>query len=868
MSRSVTFNGTTRYKPGGITRVNANALAQVGLGSNGIVGLIGEADAGEPDEIYIIDDPAVAKETFRGGPLADAIRIAFDPENDARLSAGATRVLAIKPNQSKQSTATLYQQAATDTAAAASSPTVINLTTGGLTIDEYDGALFRVTFAASNTQETREIASNTATTVTVSSAFSVAPAAADVVEFLAPQTTLTTKQYGAATEGTTFEYEAGVSFGQAWTNSFEGTNQLSGDIGGRSYLDLEYVGQNQRVVQASGTTDGAGTTTQIADSTATFGTLTNFFVYADDSGALDVDNLRKISVNAGTTIDVTNAFTTAAGVGTAPGAGTVYQVRTGQIRTGTAAAGAAATITLEATIDFALNELAGLIVAITSGTGSGQRRTITGNTAGISSVVTVDNNWTTTPDNTSVYEFRYATTATATISGSAGVATGLTTSVAVNGAVAATGLNLTFAANETLEELVYRINLDSDYLAYVSPGANGLTLVKTLDHGSGESGVEIRNDRNAISAAPSVSTDPPVSWPNHFRADLQALVDSINDTSDYVTAARSTSSIPGSGRSRPEYTSTTGVTSTQLSGGTRGTSTNTNWQNAFDALLLERCNHVVPLIVEDLSEQGYGSTATYASVAAQLGSHVSLARGASQSERGGYIGYKGNFAGYLKRCNDFNDEDIQVTSQRFKALDVDGNLTEQDEWVSAVCAAGMRAGMPEVGEPLTHKYLRAQDLTQDTSWDPAETTDANVLIQNGALFAEFVRGKGIRWVRDLTSYIKNDNLALAEGSVRDVVRYTAYGLRVFLEDRFTGIKASPATASNIKEAAGRYLDQLRSDNIIVDSTDDSGNVIYAYHNLRVTISGDIATIRVSIFPVVGLNFQLNNLYLQLPTQAA
>jgi hypothetical protein len=54
----------------------------------------------------------------------------------------------------------------------------------------------------------------------------------------------------------------------------------------------------------------------------------------------------------------------------------------------------------------------------------------------------------------------------------------------------------------------------------------------------------------------------------------------------------------------------------------------------------------------------------------------------------------------------------------------------------------------------------------------------------------------------------------------------------------------------------------------VDSTDQQGNTVKAYHDIRVTISGDIATVKVAIFPVAGINFIINDITLQLPTQSA
>ena len=85
MTRFVTFGGQTQFKPGGLTRINANALAPIGLSATGIVHLLGEAEGGPPgsEEAVIIDDPALAGSIYRSGPLADAIRVAFTPSGAA-----------------------------------------------------------------------------------------------------------------------------------------------------------------------------------------------------------------------------------------------------------------------------------------------------------------------------------------------------------------------------------------------------------------------------------------------------------------------------------------------------------------------------------------------------------------------------------------------------------------------------------------------------------------------------------------------------------------------------------------------------------------------------------------------------------------
>ncbi len=68
---------------------------------------------------------------------------------------------------------------------------------------------------------------------------------------------------------------------------------------------------------------------------------------------------------------------------------------------GTASAGATSTITTGFT--FLLNQWTNYQIRIISGTGAGQIRTISSNTAGANSVITVSSAWTTVPDATSVF---------------------------------------------------------------------------------------------------------------------------------------------------------------------------------------------------------------------------------------------------------------------------------------------------------------------------------------------------------------------------------------------------------------------------------------------------------------------------------
>jgi hypothetical protein len=102
-------------------------------------------------------------------------------------------------------------------------------------------------------------------------------------------------------------------------------------------------------------------------------------------------------------IDATVVKVGPSGSGTAQTAGDIYGLLTAMgDDLGTAQGGAAGTITLRSGASSTDDYYNGAVVHIRSGTGAGQSRKITDYT-GSTRVATVDSNWITNPDNTSVY---------------------------------------------------------------------------------------------------------------------------------------------------------------------------------------------------------------------------------------------------------------------------------------------------------------------------------------------------------------------------------------------------------------------------------------------------------------------------------
>lgn len=455
-------------------------------------------------------------------------------------------------------------------------------------------------------------------------------------------------------------------------------------------------------------------------------------------------------------------------------------------------------------------------------------------------------------------EIRGVTNAVGQFSGASGLANQFATTIT---GVTGDNLAITITPTMTLRELAGLINTNTNYVATIPTAINPDTSLASEFDWSASTSINLQRSYTG-----TVST-------LGFRQDLNEVLDWINVEAQYIVATRSvTDVVDGGDLNAVDYPDSTGDAlpwTFQLYGGIRGISANSDFQAGLDKLLLRPISQVVPLIDQDLTNEGNGSTATWTAVSAQLSSHVASARGAVGKFRGAVIGSRGTKAQIITNANSINDPDVQMTAQSPTIVGVDGSLVAKGPRELAVMAASMRLGVPEVGEPLTYKFLRVSSLTQDSSWDPSDETDAADMILNGVLFAETIQQQGTRWVRDLTTWVRDDNLALSEGSVRDIVRNVADAIRTKVESRFTGRKALPATVAAVKDAVSSELEVKRTGNIIVDSTDPAtGAFVRAYYGLKVTSSGDIITISVGFFPAPGINFELIDLAVSVASQSA
>jgi len=301
-----------------------------------------------------------------------------------------------------------------------------------------------------------------------------------------------------------------------------------------------------------------------------------------------------------------------------------------------------------------------------------------------------------------------------------------------------------------------------------------------------------------------------------------------------------------------------------------------DFEDALDTLLQLRVNEVVPLFSDpaDLPPTALApgdTTGDQSLLALHLltRDHCRQAEGPYKSERNAFIAYDAPYARLRQHAAKVSDRNVSLVGQGVTVLDAQGNITPLPAWAMACIAAGMQAGAP-IGEPLTFKYGNVLGISQrGNTWSPRSLSQSNALLQAGVLFMEPVDGKGFRFVRDLTTYLFDDNLIFTDRNVNYAVNTVSYELRTDLENRFTGLRALPATVGGMKEAAVAKLEALRDAGVIVDSFDEQRNqALYAYRNLAITVRGDVALVRVTVSPVTGINYIEITEVLQLPVLRA
>ena len=301
------------------------------------------------------------------------------------------------------------------------------------------------------------------------------------------------------------------------------------------------------------------------------------------------------------------------------------------------------------------------------------------------------------------------------------------------------------------------------------------------------------------------------------------------------------------------------ISTSALTGGTRGTSTNTDWATGFTALSTVRINQMIPLASADAtSAQG---TWTFASVLAALVAYAKTASStAGQNEVEAWAGMSATLTNLITQANLQNSEHLILFGEKSQLPRTsDGSIVFFPEWSTAVVAAGMRAGAP-LGEPLTWKFANVLGVSSDPSWSEQNNSNVVQLELNGVTVLNTIRGSGFRFDKVITTFTKMNNDAYTEETIVQIWKLVAYNLRQALQNAFVGRGGTLQRVSTVPGVVAGVMQPLKDKGVITDSL-VNGTRINAWRNVTYTLNGDTMTVAVTVTPTPGINYVLTTIVL-------
>lgn len=359
---------------------------------------------------------------------------------------------------------------------------------------------------------------------------------------------------------------------------------------------------------------------------------------------------------------------------------------------------------------------------------------------------------------------------------------------------------------KTMLQVVDRINAVSGFSAAVLDGNDAKISLNGLDY---VTAVDVKTAVYAVTA------------------DLQAVIDWINDTSEgYLTATRATDAgaVPAN------------VSFVYLSGASDGSITNGDWSNAYTTLQTEDVQWVAPISSDP-------------SIHAMNDAHCAFMSTVARAERRGIVGTALGTSDddAITAAKALNSDRSSLIHLGFYDYNPDGVLTLFPPYITAALIAGAFSGV-NPGTSLTNKSIKVRGLERNLR----NPTDTDPLIQGGVLCIENTPS-GYKVVKSITTWLANTNFNRVEVSVGAAADFVSRSLRTAL-DVLRGEKSSPTTlarAASITDSTCRELarPEPQGPGVIVG---DANNP--AYKNINVSLAGDVLRVEVQVALVIPTNY--------------
>jgi hypothetical protein len=370
-----------------------------------------------------------------------------------------------------------------------------------------------------------------------------------------------------------------------------------------------------------------------------------------------------------------------------------------------------------------------------------------------------------------------------------------------------------FSDFATVQDVVDRINLVTDFSAvveddsYNSPTANGLDFV----------------------TAQSVKTTPYT-----VTADLQAVVDWFNSAEQgFITATRAAATGTKPAVAALKF----------LTGGSDGTTTNTDWSDAFAALQTVDVQWITPVSSDGAIHAMADTHAEYMSNVAGKERRCIVGTAASTSD-----------AAAITAAKALNSDRTSLVHLGHYEYNASGVLTLFPPYISAARIAGGFSGV-NPGTPLTNKNFKCRGLERDLR----NPTDTDPLIRGGVLCLENTDA-GYKVVKSISTWLVNDNYNRVEQSCGVALDFTARNVREALRP-LVGQKGNPLVLSRAVSIVQSTLKELARTEAEGGPGVLAGNATSpAYRNIKASLDGDVLRVQFECSPVIPVNYVLATIF--------
>ncbi len=310
----------------------------------------------------------------------------------------------------------------------------------------------------------------------------------------------------------------------------------------------------------------------------------------------------------------------------------------------------------------------------------------------------------------------------------------------------------------------------------------------------------------------------------------------------------------------PEMRAAAGVpwttSSTFMEGGSRGATTDALVTSALAALENCVCNFVVPLFANDAEDDiadgttDDASSYTVAGVHAATRTHVlAVSTLKRKKNRQGFLGFRGSFTDGKAQASGLASPRLACCLQDARTPDSTGTVVQQRPWMLAVKAAGMQAA--GFYRSIMRKGINVTGVIQAAGdFNPSNDSQLEDALLSGCLIAKRDPTGVIYWVSDQTTYAKDDNFVW--NSIQAV--YASDVLSLSAAQRMANAAIGQSVADFGKVEANMVMESFFAQMLSLKILAPSDDAPKGYKNLVIRVRGPVIEVAAEVKLATAISF--------------